>query len=374
MKPVILYDNLTCDEVGIRIAASKRGIDLDMVNFSTTMNVLNHLDTYSIVINRCQSKARRERAAFILEEKESIVINPFEVETICNSKIFTLAKFVKYGVKTAMTAYIPFAVEKDKERVLYRAGDIDILVRKIEEYFKYPFVIKPERGSRGRNIIRVEGREHLKNILEKWVRNLDSPAGLLVQECLNKSFDIRVVTYSYDGNKQIYLASLARVFHSREAFATNTALGAIPVGVSLPERIRDEAVKAARSVSNRTSVLGVDAIPSISGDIFENIVSQAEKVVQIHNRIMKLKEAFSNSAKLSIEKFMKARENLDMAFKEMMNNPEYIELKDMLENALKEAEIYFIEINSRPDFYINTRNCTGVDISEAYVECIEKMG
>jgi len=373
LRPAIIYDSITCDETGIRLAAEKKGISLDALNFLVTVNTLEGAREYSPVVNRCQSKARRERASFMLEEKGSRVINTFEVETVCNSKIFTVTRFVKNGVKTVRTAYVPFSVEKEGVETVYRAGDVKKVADEIELSFSYPFVVKPERGSRGRNVMLIEERKQLENTLKNWVRSLDSPAGLLVQDFVSKAFDLRIVVSSYDGVKHVSLASLARVPSSREDFATNTALGAVPIGVEVPWRIRDEAVKAAAAVSKTVSVLGVDAIPRADDEAVEKVIDHAKRLVPIHNGVKRFKEIFSNSVRLSLEKFLEARKKMDEAFKEMINTPEYVRLKSILEEVLDDAETYFIEANSRPDFYINTRNCTGVDISEAYVKCIEAM-
>lgn len=371
LRPALFYDNMTCDEMGIVLAAEKRGITLEIIDFSTSVNMLGRGNNYSIVVNRCQSKSRRERASFLVEEQGGRAINPFGVEMLCNNKIFTINRFEKLGVKTVKTAYVPFAVEKEGDRPLYYANDLEKVVKDVEGLFKYPFVIKPERGSRGRNVMMINSKSQFETILRKWVRSLDSPAGFLIQEPVSKAFDLRIVTSSYDGEKHNCLASLARVPSSREAFATNTALGAIPVGVELPKNAHNEAIKASEAVSQSVSVLGVDAIPKVDSNIIEEIIHLAERVAPIHNDIRKLKEEFSNSVKLSLEKFIKVREKMDNAFQRMINTSEYLKLKETLENVLESTDLYFIEVNSRPDFYINTRNCTGIDISEEYVKCIE---
>ncbi|MBO3800158.1 MAG: hypothetical protein FGF52_03800 [Candidatus Brockarchaeota archaeon] len=372
LRPALFYDNMTCDEMGIVLAAEKRGISLETVNFSTFVNMLGKGNNYSLVVNRCQSKSRRERASFLVEEQGGKAINPFNVEMLCNNKIFTINRFKKFGVKTVKTAYVPFAAEKEGDRPLYHANTLEKVVKNIEDLFEYPFVIKPERGSRGRNVMMINSRSQFETILRKWVRSLDSPAGFLIQEPVSKAFDLRIVVSSYTGGEYNYLAALARVPSSREAFATNTALGAIPVGVELPKNARTGAIEASKAVSQSVSVLGVDAIPEVDDNvIIEEIIYLAERVSLIHNDIKKLKEEFSNSVKLSVEKFIKVREKMDTAFQRMINTSEYIKLKETLENVLENADLYFIEVNSRPDFYINTRNCTGIDVSEEYVRCIE---
>ncbi len=373
MRPAIFYDSMTCDEAGIKLAAQEKGIVLETVNFPVTVNMLGGVGEYSPVINRCQSKARRERASFLLEEEGCRVINAFEVETVCNNKTFTIAKFIRNGVKTVKTAYVPFAVEKEGEKPVYRVEDISKVVERIEFSFDYPLVVKPERGSRGRNVMLIEERKQLESVLKRWVRSLDSPSGLLVQSLVNKAFDLRIVVVSYDGVNHVCIASLARVPSSREAFATNTAMGAVPVGVSIPGRIWNEAVKAAAAVSKKIGVLGVDAIPEADNEAVEKVVEYANILAPVHERVKRLKEYFSRSVRLPPEKFLEARGKMDEAFKEMFRTPEYVKLRSFLEEVLDDADVYFIEVNSRPDFYINTRNCTGVDVSEAYVECLEAM-
>jgi len=132
-------------------------------------------------------------------------INTFEVENACNNKEFTIAKFIRNGVKTVKTAYVPFAVEKGVKEPIYR--DIEKVIGGIESLFNYPFVVKPERGSRGRNVMLIEGRKQLETVLRRWVRNLDSPSRLLVQEVVNKTFDLRIVVASYDGVNHVCVAS-----------------------------------------------------------------------------------------------------------------------------------------------------------------------
>lgn len=369
----MLFDNITCDEVGIKLVAEEREIALETINFQVTVNKIGSIEKYSPIINRCQSKARRERASFLFEESGSNVINAFEVETICNSKIFTIARFTKNGVRTVKTAYVPFAVEKGDGKPVYRAEDVRKVVNEIELLFDYPFVIKPERGSRGRNVMLVGERGQLEGILRRWFRSLDSPAGLLVQEPVNKAFDLRMVVSSYDGVNYTYLTCLARVPPSEEAFATNTALGAVPVGIEVPGRVKDEAIRAAAAVLEKIGVLGIDAIPTADSLAIEKVIECAKGLIPVHEKIKRFKEYFSNSAKLPLEKFLETRNKMDEAFKEMFRTSEYVKLKNILEEILEDAEVYFIEANSRPDFYINTRNCTGVDVSEAYVKCLEAM-
>ncbi|MEM2373369.1 MAG: hypothetical protein QXI11_02895, partial [Thermoproteota archaeon] len=255
LRPALFYDNMTCDEMGIVLAAEKRGISLDTVDFSTLVNMLGEGNNYSLVINRCQSKSRRERASFIVEEQGGKVVNPFDVEMLCNNKIFTINRFKKIGVKTVKTAYIPFAVEKEGDRPVYHANSLNKVVKDVEDLFNYPFVIKPERGSRGRNVMMINNRSQFEAILKKWIRSLDSPAGFLIQEPVNKAFDLRMVVSCCRKMEYDYLASLARVPSSKEAFTTNTALGAIPVGVELPKNACNEAIKAAVAVSQSISVL-----------------------------------------------------------------------------------------------------------------------
>jgi len=373
LKPAILYDSMTCDEAGIKLAAVEKGILLEAVNFPVKVNMLGGVEEYSPVINRCQSKSRRERASFLMEEKGSRVINAFEVENVCNNKTFTIAKFIRNRVKTVKTAYVPFTVEKEGEKPVYRSEDVRRVVDEIEFSFNYPFVVKPERGSRGRNVTLVEERKQLENILRRWVRSLDSPSGLLVQGLVNKAFDLRIVVASYDGVNHTCLASLARVPSSKDAFATNTALGAVPVGVTIPGRVEKEAAKAAAAVSKTIGVLGVDAIPEADSEAVEKVVEYSSRLAPVHERVRRFKEYFSNSARLSRERFLEARGRMDEAFREMFSTPEYVKLRSFLEEVLEDAEVYFIEVNSRPDFYINTRNCTGVDVSEAYVKCLAAM-
>jgi len=117
----------------------------------------------------------------------------------------------------------------------------------------------------------------------------------------------------------------------------------------------------------------VDAIPRADEEEVEKVIDHAKRLVPVHSRVKRFKEIFSNSVRLPLEKFLEARKKMDEAFKGMINTPEYAGLKSILEEILDGAETYFIEANSRPDFYINTRNCTGVDVSEAYVKCIEAM-
>jgi len=373
LKPAIFYDAVTCDEIGIKLAAEEKGVLLETVNFPVTVNMLGGVEEYSPVINRCQSKFRRERASFLLEENGGRVINAFEVENVCNNKTFTIARFIRNRVKTVKTAYVPFAVEKEGEKPVYRVEDIRRVVDEIEFLFNYPFVVKPERGSRGRNVTLVEERKQLENILRKWVRSLDSPSGLLVQSAVNKAFDLRIVVASYNGVSHVCLASLARVPSSKEVFATNTALGAVPVGVTIPRRVENEAARAAAAVSKTIGVLGVDAIPEVDREAVEKVVGYSRSLAPVHERVKRFKECFSRSVKLSRDKFLETRGKMDEAFKEMFRTPEYSKLASFLEEVLDHAEVFFIEVNSRPDFYINTRNCTGVDVSEAYVKCVEMM-
>ena len=118
----ITYEAPETDEMGIRLTAREKGIELTYVPFRKVSASITN-DGYSfrtkgkdyshiirdikVVLNRIQSKNRRLYAGSILEAFGKHVVNSSSVEYLCFSKLRTLLQFWKAGIRIPRTVYVP---------------------------------------------------------------------------------------------------------------------------------------------------------------------------------------------------------------------------------------------------------------------------
>ena len=156
-----------------------------------------------VVLNRCQSKSRRIFATAILEASNKTTINPLIAEENCQSKLKTLLKFKKAGIKIPKTMYVsPNAWEKigglefrDNFKTIY-----DLIKSEFNEEM---VVIKPDAGTHGKGVQLAESESALMNILSSIEQGITNPSGVMVQELIPKWFyDLRIIIKRRGGSHQ----------------------------------------------------------------------------------------------------------------------------------------------------------------------------
>jgi len=371
VKLGLIFDQKTPDEWGIEFAAKRRKVEIVPLWFRLIAvdlpneNLLKKLDGASVLLNRCESKEARLYASKILEDLNYRVINPFSIEHLCSSKVLTVNLLARHGIATPRTIYVPWnaSVSREKSGRGHLAKNIADLID--AEMPEYPKIIKPDKGSWGRSIVKVRDREELERVVERTKRTILNPLGILAQEFLMKAFDLRINVAKRMDCGPYYVTCIARVSLADQKYRTNTALGGLAVGIELTEEIKKTAVKVAEIVGGKAGeyVLGIDMMPKMDKPSRGEIYRLAGEANSYFDTVRKAK------VRRKDDTFTTWLRRLDWAYKAYTESLEYRKLKAAVETALPQAEWTTHEVNSCPDFWTNTRNVTGCDLAETYIDC-----
>ncbi len=382
MQTGLIYDYKDEDSYEIELVARRRGLEVTLIHFSNMTIHLTDLpslrrqfDRLRTASNRCTVKARREHAAMLLQTLDIPVINPFQVERIVNSKRDTLLVLAEKGIETPRTLFFPQNVTEKTKTTTKRISDI------IENEFGYPVIIKPDRGSEGRDVIKADNREELEAGVVRMRRSTANPLGIIAQEFFLKSFDLRVVVSKESGKQPKYLGTLVRVIPRRDEFRTNTSLGGYPLSIDLPTRVRQDALKVANAINNKaleeglphswsSFILGIDMMPKLEPEDNEEIKNLAQSLDQCFNEIQALKQEPSYIHRQ--EKFEDRRRRVEAAYRRYQERDIYLRVVQKIQDIVnREATaVRPHEVNSSLDYWFNTKNMINVNLAETYVDCM----
>ena len=209
-------------------------IDAKITQINTSSQIQD-FDFGSVVLERCVSYYRGLYFTACLEFLDTLVINKFNVSTICGNKMLTSILLKKNNIPTPKT-YFSFSADAARENL---------------ENVGYPMVIKPVVGSWGRNVVPLKDKDTADAIIEQ--REIaDGPLDRIfyLQEMIDRPpRDIRVITI---GDKAV----TAMYRKSSGNFKTNIALGAEPEICNITNEIEDLCAKASKAVGG--GILGVD--------------------------------------------------------------------------------------------------------------------
>ncbi len=367
----LIYDRLTPDEAEVLLTGKRKGLELLQVFLkdpSPASFSAEELGSFQVAVNRCESKARALRAAWVLEKKlGKRVVNPHRVEALCASKTETVDLWARHGLDVPDCVFVPF------EDSLPAAGDArrewrDKAIEKIEGTLGYPIVVKPTQGSWGKGVILVRDHSELVRAVEEAQPSSINPAGVLVQEFVDKpGFDLRILCWKKPGEAPRYLCCIARVSRSAAEFRTNTHLGGLPVGVDLEQfpRITANASKAAALLQREgdASIVALDAMP---------LLDDKETTFAVQNLARKTAGLFDEIRQFVRENETKRyptwKEGLERRFDAYKRSAGYLALAEEIKEILTRSLVIWHEANSRFDFAVNTRNASGVNPAEAYIE------
>ncbi len=367
----LLYDRLTIDEAELLLTANRRGLTFKKI-FTKDPSMLSEMDLIDVyvAINRCESKNRALEAARRITSFNKTIINSYRVEELCSNKIKTVETLDKFGIKVPKGLFKPFP------RDLHGLSNwIDEIVEEAEVKLKYPVVFKPTHGSWGRGIIKIDCRERLIEVLRENSKPSEiNPEGVFLQEYVEKpGFDLRIIAYK-DKWRTGILCCIARVSRRPEEFRTNTHLGGLPVGVELenyPEHV-NEVLKAAEIIMQEEEygIIALDAMPQIENiDVDYSILYKlAGECVKIYDKIRE----FVDENKF--KRYGEWKNEMELMFQKFKMDDSYIKLKKVISSLLESSGLKIHEANSRFDYAMNTRNATGVNPAEKYVDlCLEAL-
>ncbi len=243
MKLAMLVSHLRTEEKAILAAAARRDVAVERVFDREIWFDLGkqRFPEVDLVLDRSLVHSRAEYTLRLLQSWGIPTINSFETTTLCDNKFHTNMAFIEHDVPTLRTliAYTP-----------------ESALEAIEE-LGYPVVLKPNTGSWGRLLAKVNGRAAAEAILEhKASLGSYHHSIFYIQEYIKKpGRDIRAFIV---GDRVV-----AASYRNAEHWITNTARGSTSTHCPVTPEIEDLALRAARSV--RGEIMGVDLIETDEG-------------------------------------------------------------------------------------------------------------
>jgi [lysine-biosynthesis-protein LysW]--L-2-aminoadipate ligase len=239
----MLVSHLRTEEKAILAAAAKRDIIVERIFDREIWFDLGkrRFPEVDLVLDRSLVHSRAEYTLRLLQSWGIPTINSFETTTLCDNKFHTNMAFIEHDVPTlrTMIAYTP-----------------ESALEAIEE-LGYPVVLKPNTGSWGRLLAKVNGRAAAEAILEhKASLGSYHHSIFYIQEYIKKpGRDIRAFIV---GDRVV-----AASYRNAEHWITNTARGSTSTHCPVTPEIEDLALRAARSV--RGEIMGVDLVETDEG-------------------------------------------------------------------------------------------------------------
>ena len=239
----MLVSHLRTEEKAILAAAAKRGIAVERVFDREIWFDLGErrFPEVDLVLDRSLVHSRAEYTLRLLQSWGIPTVNSFETTTLCDNKFHTNMAFIEHGVPTLRTliAYTP-----------------ESALQAIEQ-LGYPVVLKPNTGSWGRLLAKVNSRAAAEAILEhKASLGSYHHSIFYIQEYIEKpGRDIR----AFIVGDRVVAASYRNAKH----WITNTARGSTSTHCPVTPEIEDLALRAARSVGGE--IMGVDLVETDEG-------------------------------------------------------------------------------------------------------------
>jgi len=382
----ILYDRSESDELGIKLTAEQMGIELSYLPFykvafgfdrsgfdfrTSGKDYTRILSDTRVVLNRGQSKNRRVFASTILESLGKQVVNPLDVELVCQSKIRSLLAFMVHGVNIPKTVYVPCNVHEetgsgvsiDNAEVIRSLIEIELGCKGV--------VVKPDAGTHGQSVILAKDRNELVDVLHHVPLGITNPAGVVAQQLVDKWFyDLRIIVSKENGRAPI-CQPIALVRGGFKEFRTNTFLGNMVFHVNLPERVRRDVEKCGIALAgdSRAWLIALDAMPDIGE-------AKTVEEVELRRQFSALDAPFAEVTKAKADpnkktKFEVYSRNVEKAYLAYKATEAYQFIQEVVQESLNKTadRIMFHEGNSCPEFWEQTRIIAGINVAEPLLRC-----
>ncbi len=243
MKIGVLISRIRIEEKLIIRAAEARGCEVLRINDRDLVFDLERPDfpDVEIVLDRSMVHSRAEYTLRLLESWGIPAVNSYRATITCDNKFLTNMALVENGVPTlrTMLAYTPESALQAIERL------------------GYPVVLKPNTGSWGRLLAKINDRDAAEAVLEhKEILGSYHHSIFYIQEYVEKpGRDIRAFVV---GDRV-----LAASYRGSEHWITNTARGGDSQPCPITPEIEELALGSARAVG--TDIAGVDLVETPDG-------------------------------------------------------------------------------------------------------------
>jgi len=196
---------------------------------------------FDVVIERCINHSRAVHALKIFNDFGIPTVNTYEVAEVCGSKFLTTQALIKTRVPTPK-CYMAFTPESALAAM---------------DELGFPCVIKPNTGSWGRLISKINDRDAAEAILEhKQILGSYHHSIFYIQEYVEKrGRDIRSFVVGDRCIAAVYLYS--------PHWITNTARGGKTENCPITDEVHDLSVRAAKAVGG--GVVAIDLFETPAG-------------------------------------------------------------------------------------------------------------
>ena len=221
---------------------TRPGVELEKIDDRERFFDLHKNDfDFDVVIERCINHSRAVHALKIFNDFGIPTVNTFEVAETCGSKFLTTQALIKTRVPTPK-CYMAFTPESALAAM---------------EELGYPCVIKPNTGSWGRLISKINDRDAAEAILEhKQILGSYHHSIFYIQEYVEKKGrDIRSFVVGDH--------CIAAVYRYSPHWITNTARGGKTENCPITNELHDLSVRAAKAVGG--GVVAIDLFETPAG-------------------------------------------------------------------------------------------------------------
>ncbi|MFY9299669.1 MAG: lysine biosynthesis protein LysX [Candidatus Nitrosotenuis sp.] len=238
-KITVLYDTIRPEEKALTEAATKKGIDLQMVDCKNLILDIDKKNEYSTVLQRCVSYYRNLHSTAALEGMGANVINSLYCGVYAGNKLFTHMLLRNAGIATP---YVTVAFSKESA-----LAALDSL--------GYPRVIKPTVGSWGRMVSKLNNKESAEGIIEEREKMYPIYQVHYLEEFVQRPpRDIRAIVIGDSVAGAIYRNS------TEKNWKTNTHLGGTAEVCKVTKDLEDMCIRAKNTVKGQ--IVGVDLMES----------------------------------------------------------------------------------------------------------------
>jgi [lysine-biosynthesis-protein LysW]--L-2-aminoadipate ligase len=221
---------------------TRPGVEMEKIDDRERFFDLHKNDfAFDVVIERCINHSRAVHALKIFNDFGIPTVNTFEVAEVCGSKFLTTQALIRTKVPTPK-CYMAFTPESALAAM---------------DELGFPCVIKPNTGSWGRLISKINDRDAAEAILEhKQILGSYHHSIFYIQEYVEKhGRDIRSFVV---GDRCI-----AAVYRYSPHWITNTARGGKTDNCPITDEVHDLSVRAAKAVGG--GVVAIDLFETPAG-------------------------------------------------------------------------------------------------------------
>jgi len=230
-------EKLLLDEFRSRPGVEVEGID----DREQVFNLHKNQYELDVVIERCVNHSRAIHSIKVFEDFGVPTVNTYHVAEVCGSKFLTTQAIIKAKIRTPR-CYLAFTPES---------------ALKAMDELGYPCVIKPNTGSWGRLISKVNDRDAAEAILEhKEILGSYHHSIFYIQEYVEKhGRDIRSFVVGDH--------CICAIYRHSKHWITNTARGATTSNCPVTDELQDISVRAAQAVGG--GVVAIDVFETPEG-------------------------------------------------------------------------------------------------------------